>query len=84
MGAKATNRRPLAKALSDALGELDDSRAAKWKAALERNKGVVKDASDDFDFSRQRGHFLTKQYGLQEYARELKKGAHAGRKTRPE
>lgn len=68
-----SKNRPLAKALTNALDELDETRADSWKTALENNKGVIAHASDDFNFTRQRGYFLTKQYDLQEYARELRR-----------
>lgn len=67
-------KQPIAEALTAALNELDGEREELWRAALERNGGVVAHASDEFGFSKQRGHFLTKQYGLQEFARDLKSG----------
>lgn len=66
---------PLVKAMSEALEDLDGIRADTWEKALRDAGGNSAEASRELlGANRQRGHHLTKRYGLQELARALKAG----------
>lgn len=66
---------PLIDAMSAALDNLDDLRAETWEKALRAANGNSAEAARDLlGANRRRGHYLTKRYGLQALAKELKAG----------
>lgn len=78
---KASPHSPLVQAMSGALQDLDEMRADVWEEALRAAEGNSALAARDLlTANRRRGHYLTKRYGLQELARELKDAKKSGKK----
>lgn len=60
-----------------------DVRSAVWQAALERHDGNISRASEEFGFSKQRGHALTVRHGLGDLAMTLRLAAGQKKTGRP-
>ena len=61
----------MAKSFTEEVGA-DSLRATVWQEALQRHQGNIAKASDEFGFSKQRGHSLTKHLSLVDFARDLR------------